>query len=304
MVDLGLSVRQLKNAQIIVAVGKADGFDDADIATAVMTAITESGLQNYANENNPASLALPHDAVGSDHGSVGIFQQQVGGAANSTANWGTTAELMDPATAAQKFYAAMRQKFPHGTTGTSPWMVAQSVQGSAYSDGSNYQKNWVQAVTIEGALFATSNSVPHIAKPGPWPVNSLKAPLPDATRNKLITWIVNSGPPWKNDPGNKRQIAALQADTDNDLIATYNQLAGGYSVQGGDPGQAIPGEGPVPGLPGWLDSLKKLLAWITDVHNWERIGLFALGAILLILVFVKLFSGSSTVASVVKVVAA
>lgn len=289
MVDLGLSTNQLKNAQTIVAVGKADGFDDADIATAVMVAITESGLQNYANEYNQESLSLPHDAVGSDHGSVGIFQQQVGGAPNSTANWGTTQQLMDPATAAEKFYQAMRQKFPHGTTGTSPWMVAQSVQGSAYSDGSNYQKNWTQALTIEAALIGSANSIPHNGKPGgPWPVNTLKAPLSDSDRNKLIQWLIANSSPWQGDPQRLQQRTHLQKTADNDLIATYNQLSGGYSVQGGDPGVATPGVGPV-SLTSWMDSLGKILGWFTNVKNWERVGLFVLGALLVIFTFNKMF---------------
>jgi hypothetical protein len=55
----------------------------------------------YANSHNQRSLQLPHDRVGHDHGSVGLFQQQVGGAPDSTANWGTTDELMNVATELQ-----------------------------------------------------------------------------------------------------------------------------------------------------------------------------------------------------------
>lgn len=284
MTDLGLSTAQLNNAQTVVAVGKADGFGDVDIATAVMVALTESGLQNYANQNVPESLNIPHDAVGSDHNSVGIFQQQVG-------IWGTAQELMDPATAAQKFYTALRQKYPHGTIGQSPWMVAQSIQNSAYSDGSNYKTNWTRGLSIEEALIANANSIPHVGIGGPWKVGSLTAPLPDATRNQLITWLIAHSSPWQNDPKRTAQTAHLQQTSDGDLITQYNDLAKGYSVQGGDPGQAVPGTGP--SIVSWTSSLGKILSWLTDKSNWERIGLFVLGGILLLVTFNKMFGGVS-----------
>lgn len=37
----------------------------------------------------------------------------------------------------------------------------------------------------------------------------------------------------------------------------------------------------IPGM-GWMDVLNKALGWLTTAKNWERIGLFALGAIILI----------------------
>jgi hypothetical protein len=83
---LGLDARQLEHAKGIIAACKARNLPDdqgqrvADIA--LETALTESRLLMYANANNPESLRLPHDAVGSDHGSVGLFQQQAGAADN------------------------------------------------------------------------------------------------------------------------------------------------------------------------------------------------------------------------------
>lgn len=56
----------------------------------------------YANGHNQRSLQLPHDRVGWDHGSAGLFQQQVGGAPESTANWGTTDELMNAVTSTRE----------------------------------------------------------------------------------------------------------------------------------------------------------------------------------------------------------
>ncbi|HZC72703.1 MAG TPA: LysM domain-containing protein [Jatrophihabitans sp.] len=152
---LDLNTRQIKYVQGIIAACKARKrltIDQrkrlADIA--LETALTESGLRMYANVNNPRSLELPHDAVGSDHGSVGLFQQQVGGAVNSTANWGTTAELMDPEISTRKFLNALLQvDWLHLTN----WAAAQAVQRSAFADGSNYRANDAHAIDIRKALW-------------------------------------------------------------------------------------------------------------------------------------------------------
>lgn len=151
---VGLTPTQLKYARIIVATCKArnlpqdQGERAADIA--LETALAESGLRMYANANNPASMQLPHDAVGHDHGSVGLFQQQVGGAPHSTANWGTTAELMDPVISTGKFLDALLSlNWLHLTN----WGAAQAVQHSAVADGSNYRQHDAEAIEIRKALW-------------------------------------------------------------------------------------------------------------------------------------------------------
>lgn len=140
----GLTRRQLEWAQRIVNRVKARNFgaDGRRIAKiALMTALTESALYMYANRHNPASLKLPHDKVGQDHGSVGLFQQQVGGAPYSTANWGTTAELMDAATSTDKFVDALRRfNWKRMTNG----QAAQRVQVSAFPDRYDFYDGWAQ----------------------------------------------------------------------------------------------------------------------------------------------------------------
>ena len=152
--SLGLTANQIKYAQGIIAACKArklpgdQGQRLADIA--LETALTESGLRMYANANNPRSLKLAHDAVGSDHGSVGLFQQQVGGAVNSTADWGTTAELMDAETSTRKFLNALLKI---DWLSMANWAAAQAVQHSAFPDGSNYRSNDARAIRIRKALW-------------------------------------------------------------------------------------------------------------------------------------------------------
>jgi LysM repeat protein len=112
----------------------------------------------YANGYNQRSLQLPHDRVGWDHGSVGLFQQQVGGAPHSNANWGTTDELMNPVTSTGKFLDALGplSSWQHKTN----WMAAQDVQRSAVSNGSNYEAYDAQAIEIGDALWGLSPTTP------------------------------------------------------------------------------------------------------------------------------------------------
>ena len=68
---------QVKNAAaIMTAAKKVKGVNENAITIMFMAALVESGLKNYANENIPASLTYPHDAVGSDHDSVGFWQMR------------------------------------------------------------------------------------------------------------------------------------------------------------------------------------------------------------------------------------
>lgn len=92
---------------------------------AIATALQESGLRVYANPKVPASMKVPHQAVGYDHDSVGLFQQRV-------PMWGSAAECMNPYTSAQKFYR--RLLAVPGWRRLPVTVAAQSVQGSAYPD--------------------------------------------------------------------------------------------------------------------------------------------------------------------------
>jgi len=138
--NLGLSPAQFAYAQTIIEEGQKAGATDDEIATALMVAVTESDLLNQANSNVPESLNIAHDKVGSDHKSVGLFQQQVG-------IWGTAADLMNPAVSADKFYQALK-----GAPAGDPWVRAQAVQKSAYPD--RYQQNWQKAQGIRNVIGA------------------------------------------------------------------------------------------------------------------------------------------------------
>lgn len=131
-----MTPQELANADTVIAVGRRMGVPDRGILIALATASQESAFRNYANDGRgndlnsfqfgiDRSLSLPHDAVGTDHGSLGIFQQQ-------WPWWGSMRDLMTPATAAQKFYRALDQV--RGWQGMALTAAAQRVQSSAYPD--------------------------------------------------------------------------------------------------------------------------------------------------------------------------
>lgn len=101
------------------------GADGAKIGVA--TALVESGdpLKMYANNAVPESLNYRHDALGSDHDSVGLFQQRNNGA------WGTVADRMDPFKSAGMFFNEL-VKFDWRSM--DPGAAAQKVQRSAFPD--------------------------------------------------------------------------------------------------------------------------------------------------------------------------
>ncbi|MFG3423359.1 M23 family metallopeptidase [Micromonospora sp. NPDC048063] len=90
---------QSTNAATIVAVGRQRQVPPRGYVIALATAMQESTLRNLANATVPESLSLPHEGVGRDHDSVGLFQQRPG--------WGTVAQRMTPSYAAGKFYEAL-----------------------------------------------------------------------------------------------------------------------------------------------------------------------------------------------------
>lgn len=139
----GLDPAAARNARVVAAVAAARGGRRAAVI-AVMTGLTESGLHVLANTDDPASLRRPHQGVGSDHDSLGIFQQR--------ASWGTAAQRMDPVVSTNLFLD--RLLAIGGWRRLAPWVAAQAVQRSAYADGSNYRAHLAQAVQITDLIAA------------------------------------------------------------------------------------------------------------------------------------------------------
>ncbi|WP_100446896.1 hypothetical protein [Glycomyces xiaoerkulensis] len=122
----GLDEDQMANAVDIIEAGIENDLDRDGWAVALACAMQESKLRNYANVNVPESYDHDYQAEGSDHDSVGLFQQR------PSTGWGSVGELMDPKTSAGKFYGTLKK--------VSDWeeksitAAAQAVQISAYPD--------------------------------------------------------------------------------------------------------------------------------------------------------------------------
>jgi cell wall-associated NlpC family hydrolase len=123
-----LTPAQSSNAETIVSVvAAASGESTQAEQIALMVALTESGLHNDGPRRGNA-------------GSLGLFQQRV------AAGWGTAAEEQNPADATGMFVQHLLQV--PGWQTMRPWLAAQAVQGSAFSNGSNYKTHWLEAGTV------------------------------------------------------------------------------------------------------------------------------------------------------------
>jgi hypothetical protein len=68
---------------------------------AIATSLTEASLLVYANDAVPESLNYAYDKIGSDHDSIGIFQQRASIYTDIAAD-------MDPAKSAGQFFEKMK----------------------------------------------------------------------------------------------------------------------------------------------------------------------------------------------------
>ncbi|WNM39651.1 hypothetical protein RMN56_31900 [Micromonospora halotolerans] len=138
----GLDQRQMDNAKAIVDAGLAMKMPRRALVVAVATAMQESNLYNLASDVLPESFDYPHQGSGSDHDSIGLFQQR------PSSGWGTVAEIMRPAYAARAFFTALKEV--PGWTEMSLTAAAQAVQVSAFPDA--YAQHEDRATTVVAAL--------------------------------------------------------------------------------------------------------------------------------------------------------
>jgi hypothetical protein len=130
----GLTNQQANNAgQIVSAVFAAGGEDEQAARIALMVAWTESGLRDLG--------PMPDN-----QGSLGLFQQR---------GWGTPQQEMAPPVATALFLARLLALA--GWRSLPPWVAAQDVQHSKFTDGSNYQANWAVAGRLLDAVLAAGN---------------------------------------------------------------------------------------------------------------------------------------------------
>ncbi|WP_285189956.1 hypothetical protein [Rhodococcus sp. MEB041] len=116
--------KQLGYARAIVAEGRRLGISVRGLTIGLATALVECDLVMYANRADPETLKYPHERIGSDSKSSGLFQQQ-------PPWWGTAAERMDPTASARMFFQALA-KLDYNNASRSPGSYAQAVQRSSF----------------------------------------------------------------------------------------------------------------------------------------------------------------------------
>ncbi|MEP6562676.1 MAG: hypothetical protein ABJD68_16575 [Nakamurella sp.] len=165
-----LEPAQERNAKIITAVAHTRGLGDNAATIGVSVALAESVLMNLANDGTSdlydslqgrelsfgeravarKSMNYPHDSVGNNLDSIGLFQQR------PMSGWGTPEQLIDPVISAELFFDRLVKTA--NWQDMTPWAAAQSVQGSPDSSGQLYQDSYERADAVVGALTAQTGS--------------------------------------------------------------------------------------------------------------------------------------------------
>lgn len=181
----------------------------------VGTAFVEAGnpLRMWANRAVPDSLQYRHDSIGSDHDSVGLFQQRQAG-------WGTLAQRMSPFDSAGLFFNAMLRKFPNWAD-MDPGAVAQGVQVSAFPD--RYGK--VMGAALESVRKTSLYDQGGWLKHGHFAENRSGKPEPVLTNNQ-----------WGDVSGMLAQMPYLIGSIDRLIpvlaaVAATGQFKGGNGVK-------------------------------------------------------------------------
>lgn len=124
-------------AVAIIAEGRRRSITDRGMKIAISVALVESNLRMYANTAVPDSLNYPHDAVGSDHDSIGLFQQR-------SPMWGGPECLMNPACSAGLFYDRL-VAMDYNNPGRSPGSFAADIQRPAARYRGRYDERYPEA---------------------------------------------------------------------------------------------------------------------------------------------------------------
>ena len=168
----GLEPAQERNAKIITAVAHTRGLGNSAATIAVTAALAESTLYNYANngastmlgslEGRPLtederavarrSMEFPHDRVGDNLDSIGLFQQR------PMSGWGPPEVLVDPMRASGRFFDELVE-VPQWDSQPA-WDTAQAVQDSPSSNGEIYRASYPLAETIVTELTASNSGRP------------------------------------------------------------------------------------------------------------------------------------------------
>ncbi|OQD65838.1 hypothetical protein PENPOL_c005G08771 [Penicillium polonicum] len=139
----GLTSTQSKHATAIIGEAKREDLGRQGCLAGIATGLVESNMLIYANKKVPASLNYPHDAVGSDYDSVGIFQQRA-------VYYPDIAADMDAAKSAAQFFKGMKNV--SGWKTMEVGKLCQKVQGSAYPSRYAERLDDAKKICVAGGL--------------------------------------------------------------------------------------------------------------------------------------------------------
>ena len=136
----------------VIAEGRRRGITPRGIQIAFSVVFVESNWKMYANKNVPESLTRPHDAVGSDHDSVGLFQQRF-------PMWGPLDCLMNAACSAGLFYDRLA-KMNYNDPNRLPGSFAADIQRPAAQYRGRYQERFGEAVNYYNRMVGIQATAP------------------------------------------------------------------------------------------------------------------------------------------------
>ncbi|MGV5046900.1 peptidoglycan recognition protein family protein [Rhodococcus pyridinivorans] len=172
-------------AREVLRAGRDMGITPRGIVIAFATVSVECDWIMYANRNDPESLNFPHERIGSDANSVGLFQQRAPW-------WGTVADRMDPYRSAKLFFTELK-KLDYNNTSRTPGWYAQAVQRSAYPD--RYDKRMTEAQQLYNRIAAEPGGKHRAPEPTAQEVHTVGDPiwLADVLRAEGLTCDIYPG---------------------------------------------------------------------------------------------------------------
>lgn len=173
-------------AREVLRAGRDLGITPKGIVIGFATVSVECDWFMYANRADPESLKFPHERIGSDSKSSGLFQQQ-------PPWWGTVADRMDPYRSARMFFTELA-KLNYNSDSRSPGWFAQAVQKSAFPD--RYDQRITEAQQLYDRLVGDGGK--HRAPDTAQEVHTVGDPvwLADVLRAEGLKVIEHDG--WKN----------------------------------------------------------------------------------------------------------
>lgn len=166
--------RRTRYAKLVLAEGQRRNVTPRGIQIAFSVCYVESNWRMYANAKVPESMSIPHDAVGADYDSVGLFQQRC-------PMWGPANVLMDPTKSAGLFYDRLVKLDYNGNRPAGDY--AADVQRPAAQYRGRYQERMGHAVALYNRLVAAPSTPP---PPTPAPTEGFLMALSDSEQREVL----------------------------------------------------------------------------------------------------------------------